>query len=245
MDHYNTLGIERNATDEDIKKNYRRLAMQFHPDRNIGDKECESKFKEVQQAYDVLSDAKKRLQYDQINYVRKPPTSSSKPAPPPPPPKTKEDFEAERARNERKANPREQDLASIQCSFFGGGGTGRNIMVHLKLTPAEMKHGGTKFITIKKRDLCKKCIGDGYAMLSCSQCGGRRPDVGYCPRCDGVGALESTCPICKGEGVKEWMIQDVKVAFSPNIQSGHTINIYGEGEAGPRKAPGLLRVVII
>jgi molecular chaperone DnaJ len=245
MDYYTRLGVSREATEEEIKKHYRKLAMQFHPDRNPGDKDAETTFKEVQEAYDVLSDTDKRSQYDRQGYVGRRPPTPPKPPSKKPEPKTKEDFEKERAKTEKKANPPEQDLDSIKCTFWGGGSTGRNIMVQLKLSPAEMKRGGTKFVTIKKRDLCKKCIGDGEAMRMCPACHGTRPDVGWCQTCEGIGALPDKCTMCNGEGVKEWMTEEVKITFSPNIQVGHSITILGAGEAAPRKPPGQVRVVII
>lgn len=248
MDYYERLGVARNATLEEIKKAYRRLARQYHPDRNIGDKEAEETFKRVSEAYEILSDASKKAEYDAKGYVgRRPPNPPKPPAakPEPPKPKTKEDFERERTWEERKKFPHKEDLDAINCTFWGGGGTGRNILVQMKLTPAEMKAGGSKFVAIKKRTLCDRCIGDGKAPSPCPVCHGSRPDVGYCQKCDGMGALYALCPVCKGEGVFRWIIEDVRVTFSPHIQPGHQINVLGHGEHAPFKPPGNVRVVVV
>jgi molecular chaperone DnaJ len=249
MDYYITLGVERTATLDEIKKAYRKLAMQYHPDRNPGDKDAETKFKTVQEAYDTLSNPEKKSRYDAFGTVGPRYTAPPRPQPPQPKPKTKEDFERERkqekSKKEKAASPLDEDLAKIDCTFFNGNGTGRNIMVQLKLTAAEMKSGGVKSVTIKKRDLCKRCVGDGKAMVSCPACGGRRDEVGHCMKCHGYGAEDRVCPSCNGEGVKDWIMQEVKVVFSRNIQPGHQVNILGEGEAAPRRPPGNLRVVVV
>jgi molecular chaperone DnaJ len=239
MNPYETLGVIRDATPEQIRAGYRKLALQFHPDRNPGDPAAEARFKQVQDAYDTLSDPLRKADYDVRHPVAKPS----------PKPKTKEDFErekrADKAKKQRAVSPSETDLSSIKCQFFGGGSTGRSIMTQLKLTPAEMRQGGTKTVTIKKRDLCKRCIGDGRSMKPCPTCQGERDHVGYCNFCDGIGAIPETCPFCKGEGVSHWVIQEVRVTFSPNIQVGHQINVIGEGESAPNKPPGNLRVVVV
>jgi molecular chaperone DnaJ len=250
MDYYQILGVEKIATPESITKAYRKLARLHHPDRNIGDQGAEAKFKEVQGAYDILSDPAKRKVYDtQGYYGRRPPSPPPKPPSPKPEPKTKEDFERERTekkQNEvRNDNPSQLDLESIQCTFFGGSGTGRNILVQLKLTPTEMKNGCSKKVVFKRRDFCRTCVGDGLAMKMCPNCKGSRPDVGWCPVCDGQGATPDKCPVCKGEGVHPWKMAEVRVRISGNVQPGHTINILGEGESAPRKPPGNLRVVVV
>lgn len=231
MDHYQTMGVARDATEEQIRKAYRKLAMKYHPDRNPGDADADAKFKEIQSAYDVLSDSDKKRLYDmQTASPRRaspPPKAQPKPPPkkePPPP----------------KPQPEE-----IKCTYFGDAWAGRSIMIQLKLTPQQMKIGGVHYVKIKKRDLCGKCVGDGRAIQLCPGCRGRKPDVGWCPRCNGDGGIEAVCNICNGEGVKEWIEKEVKIHISPNIQPGHTINILGEGEAAPRRPPGNLRVVIV
>jgi molecular chaperone DnaJ len=253
MDYYQILAVERTATEEQIKKAYRKLAMKYHPDRNPGDENAVEQFKKVQEAYETLSDASKKTQYDRFG------STGHRPYAPPPPkrepekPKTKEDFERDRAEQKRKERAAagvpgvftQADLDRIQCTFFGGGNQGRSIMTQLKLTPAEMKKGGSKTVQIKRRTMCPTCVGDGTAMKMCPRCKGDRPDVGWCPICDGQGATPDKCPTCNGEGVKPWTIVDVRVVWSPNVQPGHQVNILGEGEMAPRKLPGNLRVVLV
>jgi len=157
MDYYERLGVSRTATEEEIKKAYRTLAKQYHPDRNPGDKAAEETFKKVQEAYDTLSDFQKRAIYN----GRMPPP----PKPKQPKPKT-EDPIKEVAKEEwswftgEEINqpPSQAQLDAIQCSFFGGDTTGRNILTHLFLTKDDMQSGGHAVVKIKKRELCKKCI---------------------------------------------------------------------------------------
>lgn len=250
MDYYAVMGVSRDATEEEIQKAYRRLAFKWHPDRNPGDDSATEKFKEVQTAYEVIGDPDKRAQYDRQGYAGRRPPPGTQPHNTAPKPKTKEDFERERAEQKERERRAQQaatqkELDEIECSYFGGGATGRNVLVQMKLTPQEMKQGGSKFIKVKKKGLCNKCIGDGMGMKMCPKCHGQRPDVGWCPTCNGEGAVPIKCPACNGEGVSNWTIHEVKVNWSRNIQPGHQINILGEGEAAPRKPPGNVRVVVI
>jgi molecular chaperone DnaJ len=248
MDHYQTMGVGRDANEEQIKKAYRQLAKQYHPDRNPGDKDAENMFKKVQEAYDILSDPDKKRLYDMQNVA---PRSSPQTAPKKT--KTKEDFEKEKAEKKRKDRAAagvpgaftQADLDAIQCTFFGGGDRGRNIMIQMKLSPSEMRNGGHKMIKIKRRNMCPTCVGDGYAPKMCPVCKGNRPEVAWCIKCESMGAIQDKCPTCNGEGVKPWTIAEVRVSWSPNVQPGHQVNIIGEGEMAPMKPPGNLRVVIV
>lgn len=245
MDHYQTLGIQRNAAPDEIQRAYRRLASKHHPDMNPDDPNgARERFKQVALAYEILSDPSKKVRYDAFGDAG---ARTVPPKPAKPKPKTKEDFERERADERRKQAQlfSQRELDAIQCSFFGGSGTGRNVLVQLKLTPAEMKSGCTKMVKYKKRGLCKRCIGDGLSSKPCPLCHGQRPEIGWCQRCHGNGSLDEKCPVCKGDGVAAWIIDEVKVMVSPNSQVGHTINVLGEGEAAPFKAPGNVRVVLI
>jgi molecular chaperone DnaJ len=241
MDYYEIMVVPRAASDDEIKRAYRKLARMYHPDVNPDDEKSVEKFKEIQNIYDVLSDPHKKMQYDQLGYVGR--RSVGKPNPPKATPKTKQDFEKEKAQDSNDRKSAASD--AVDCTYFGGGSTGRNIMVHLKLTPQQMKLGGTKYIGIKRRDLCKMCIGDGSCMRMCLHCQGRKPDIGWCQVCDGIGAIQTKCHACNGDGLKEMKVHTVRVNWSPNVQPGHTITILGEGEAAPNKAPGQLRVVVI
>lgn len=254
MDFYQLMGVERTATDEQIQKAYRKLAMKYHPDRNPGDDAAVEMFKKVSEAYEVLSDPTKRSTYDRQGYVGRRP-----PSPPPPPkqepakPKTKEDFEREKAEEKRKKRAAagdpgaftQADLDAIQCTYFGGGDRGRSIQMQMKLTPSEMKNGGHKMVPVKRRTMCRSCVGDGNVMKSCPACRGNRPDVAWCQKCEGMGAVQTQCPTCKGEGVSPWTIAEVRVVWSAGVQPGHMINVLGEGEFAPGKPPGNLRVVVV
>lgn len=250
MDYYEVLGVERNATEEQVSKAYRRLAMKYHPDRNPGDADAVEQFKKVQEAYEVISDTDKRAMYDRQGYVGRRPPPGSQPHNNAPKPKTKEDFERERAEEEARKNrakreATQKELQQVECTYFGGGGTGRNVLVQMKLTADEMRRGGSKYVLVKKKDVCNKCVGDGTGMKICPRCKGARPDVGWCPTCNGEGAIPMKCIACNGEGVAQWKISEVKVHWSAGVQPGHQINILGEGEAAPRKPPGNVRVVVV
>jgi molecular chaperone DnaJ len=249
MNFYDTLGVAKAAAEDDIKKAYRKLALKYHPDRNPGDKNAEDRFKEVQAAYDTLSNPAKRAQYDAAvphTHIHRPPKP---PAAKPSPPKTKDDFVRERVdtkKRERQATaPTQAELDQIQCSYFGGSGQGRSVMVQLKLTAEEMRRGGRTAVPVKKRDFCKTCAGDGRSVKLCPACRGGQNDLGYCNVCDNMGGTPVKCPTCNGDGVHPWTISYVNVTWSPNIQPGHSINVLGEGEMAPFKPPGNVRVVIV
>lgn len=245
MNFYEIMEVGITATNEEIKKNYRKLAMKYHPDRNPGDKEAENKFKELQSAYDTLNNEQKRRIYD-----------NKKPYKAEPKPKPKED-------NRKNAfgintNPSLQELDAIQCSFFGSTGMGRNIQAHVKIPKNTMKLGGIIYVEIKKRELCKVCIGDGSQKKRCNSCHGagkQRQSVvsewGYgsynptCRTCDGFGAIDYPCNNCQGSGVKQWIIKEVKVTIPSDSKPGQQITVQGEGEHYPNKQPGYLRVVLL
>jgi molecular chaperone DnaJ len=253
-DYYKILGVEKSASKDEIKKAYRTLAKQYHPDRNPGDKGAEETFKKVQEAYDTLSDIQKRAIYN-----GRTPTPPQPKKPKPPPPKTediftdftKEEWSWATGENINKEPP-QAELDAIQCSFFGGDTTGKNILVHLFLTRDEMQLGGHASVKIKKRELCRKCVGDGVEKRVCPSCNGsgRQSRLGFgpalaCKRCEAVGAIDYPCQKCLGDGVKHWSIKEVKVMYPKDSQSGQQITIMGEGEHKPMKMPGYLRVVLL
>ena len=247
MEYYSVLGVAKTATPEEIRKAYHKSALQHHPDRNPGDVEAEKKFKEASTAYEVLSDPIKRSQYDLQGYTGRPPPPPRPTAKPKPKPKTKEEFveEAKMKENGKKHIATQEELSSINCSFFGSSGTGMNILAHLSLTEDEKRIGGAYAVKIKKRDLCNNCVGDGTAMAPCPKCKGRVADCVYCLHCDGAGAVEGKCPSCKGEGVHQWVVKFVNFNVPAHVQSGHIVNVLGEGESAPRKRPGNLRIVVV
>lgn len=243
MDFYEILEVSRTSTLEEIDKSYRRLARQYHPDRNLGDEKAVVKFKEVSTAYETLSDPIKKSHYDLIGH------SNRKQSQPPnysrPKTKTKEDFEREKSKEKEKFKPttNQNDLDKIQCTFFGGSSTGRNVLVQMKLTPNEMKYGGKKEVIYKTRKICVKCIGDGDLMAPCPKC--NDSNQLWCPECEGKGTLLRKCINCKGEGLSELELVTATVHWSRNTQLGHQITIIGAGEQAPKKTPGNLRVVVI
>lgn len=252
MDHYNTLGVPRDASQEVIRKAYKKLVSTYHPDRNPGNEEAVRRFKQVAEAFDVLGDTIKKAQYDTLGYVGRRPRNSPKPPPkkqPPKPQKTKEDFEKEREtkreRDEYREKRYEQEPTHVNCTFFGGSTTGRNILVHLKLTAHERQYGCVKSVPVKRRDFCVVCGGDGQGDFTCPRCRDKFPHREVCPVCDGFGHREMQCQDCKGTGFGLWMIDDITVKIPANTKPGHQINIMGGGEQAPRKIPGSLRVVVV
>jgi molecular chaperone DnaJ len=251
MEYYEVLGLSKTATIEEITKSYRQKAVQYHPDKNPGDASAIAKFKACTEAYEVLGDMAKRSQYDVQGYVgRRPPNFRPPPTPerPKKPVKTAEDFIREREEGEAKKKPTQHNLDAIQCSFFGGGATGRNIMVHVYLTPEEMRDGGKFMALIKKRELCDRCIGDGTVRIPCPDCSAfARTSIinDYCPKCHGQRDMDVPCKLCNGEGVAKWNINEVWFTVPSGASVGQQIRLVGEGECAPSKMPGYAQIVLL
>lgn len=239
-DYYEILGLERNASEADIKKAYRRLAMKYHPDRNPDDAEAEEKFKEVQEAYETLSDSKKRAAYDQFGHAGVDPNMGG-------------------------AGPGGGHFGDIFgdifSDIFGGGGgggrggrsrifRGRDLRYNLELSLEDAVHGTEVSIRIPTMEECGECGGSGARKgskpSSCPTCDGRgqvRIQQGFfsiqqtCPRCEGTGEVVSDpCPKCRGEGrVKETKTLSVKVPAG--VDDGDRIRLAGEGEPGRNGGP--------
>jgi molecular chaperone DnaJ len=226
MDHYSTLGVESSATLEEIKAAYRQAALKHHPDKNPGDPEAESRFKAVGVAYDVLSNGLKRSEYDRKRPKPKAPVWQ-------PPPK--------------------DPVQIVEGTFFGGGTSGRNILVHLKVPKTVMKEGGRRNIHLSKNGPCPKCQGDGTIRSLCKSCGGFRPNdatghnhsVTWCRFCEGDGYLYVKCLKCEGNGTGSAIVAIVRVIIPPSSVTGNSVIVHGEGEAAAGKAPGYLKVVLI
>lgn len=246
MDYYTRLGVARTAAPEEIQKAYRRLAFKHHPDRNPGDAEAVETFKQVAEAYEVLQDDVKRATYDRQGYVgRRPP-----PSPPPPPPKKPPKPEPKKYQHVH-VDPKE-----VQCSYFGGNTTGRNIMTHLYLTKEQMQLGGKFEVHVKKREACVNCHGDGNSNRVCQICrgdgrlthlviGGNREMAPECHMCKGEGIIYVPCRQCGGQGVNLWALRSVFIPVPSNCKTGQQITVVGEGEVAPLKSPGYLRVVVL
>ncbi len=216
MDYYKVLGITKNATAEEIKSAYRKLAMTFHPDRNPGDSSAEAKFKEVQEAYDTLGDNDKKTRYDSGPFHTSSSSFHSGPKP----------FE------------------NIWDSVFGHAAPkerGRNIQVNLELTLGEVVTGVSKKVQIPRRQRCGKCEATGHTEYKpCSTCHGsgktamkQSPFNVYikCNACRGSGrAGVVTCNDCKGQGFNTVGQFEMSINVPAGVETGHQLRIAGHGE---------------
>lgn len=246
-DYYEVLGVERGASEADLKKAYRRLAMKYHPDRNPGDKEAEEKFKEANEAYEVLSDATKRGAYDQYGHAGVDPSMG--------------------AGGAGYGGANFSDIfGDVFSDFFGNarGGArsgpqrGSDLRYTLELDLEEAVRGTTVTIRVPTLAECKSCHGSGAkagsSPVTCTTCGGIgqvRMQQGFfsvqqtCPRCQGSGKMiTDPCGTCHGHGrVEEQKTLSVKVP--PGVDTGDRIRLSGEGEAGAQGGPsGDLYVVV-
>jgi molecular chaperone DnaJ len=242
-DYYEVLGVSRNASDEDIKKAYRKLAMKHHPDRNPDDKHAEEKFKECKLAYEILSDADKRSTYDQFGHAGIDQQGGA-------------GF---------SGGGFSDAFGDIFGDIFGGGGQrrdrvyrGADMRYNLEIGLEEAARGTETKIRIPTQETCDTCHGSGAKPgtepVTCTTCGGHgqvRIQQGFfsvqqaCPRCNGSGKMiSSPCGTCHGEGrVKKQKTLAVKIPAG--VDSGDRIRLAGEGEAGANGGPtGDLYVVI-
>ncbi len=238
-DYYETLGVDRKAGEEDIKKAYRQAAMAHHPDRNPGDKAAEEKFKEAAEAYSVLSDAEKRARYDRFGHQA---------------------FGSGGANAGPQFTNVEDIFEAFGGSIFGdlfGGGrrragpqAGRDLRIELALTLEEVDRGVEKRVEIKRRESCLPCKGSGAkpgtTSAPCTQCGGRgqiHRNQGFftmalvCPRCRGAGTtIENPCATCHGQGRTEQKVE-IKIDVPAGVEDGIQLRVTGEGDAGDPGAP--------
>jgi molecular chaperone DnaJ len=255
-DYYEVLGVGRNATEEEVKRAYRKLAVKFHPDKNPDDPRAEEKFKELGEAYDVLMDADKRAAYDRFGHAAFGPGGAGfgRGA-------FHDPFEIF-----REVFGGAGFGGGIFETFFGGGGAARtedqrrgsDLRYDMEIKLEEAAFGATKQIEITKLDTCDKCGGSGAEggshRIGCPTCGGRGQVVssrGFfhisqtCPRCRGAGdIIEKPCQKCRGEGRVE-KLSRVKLQIPAGIREGTRLRSLGNGEAGMSGGPpGDLYVVV-
>jgi molecular chaperone DnaJ len=235
-DYYEVLEVHRQVTVEEIKKAYRKKALEFHPDRNPGNKESEEKFKEATEAYSVLSDADNRRKYDQFGHAA---------------------FQQGGGFQGGDFSDLNDLFGDIFSSFFGGGDAhggggrskkraGRDLKYDMEVTFEEAAFGTEREIKINKRTACETCKGSGAesdsAVQKCTQCAGHgqvRVSQGFftmtqaCPACNGTGqVIKKPCKSCSGTGLKSAQ-NKLNVKIPPGIDNGQRLKLRGEGEAGP------------
>lgn len=248
-DYYEILGVQRNASEDEIKKSYRKLALQYHPDRNPNNKDAEDKFKEATEAYEVLSDQQKRQRYDQFGHQGM---------------RGGSDFHQYQDINDIFSHFGDifgGSGGSIFEEMFGGqqrrrgprstGEPGSDLRIRLKLTLEEIAAGVEKKLKIKKWRACSACSGNGAkpgsSRSSCPQCQGTGElrqvsrsmfgqfvNVSACAFCGGTGQIiKEKCHTCDGEG-REQGESTIKINVPAGVSEGNYMTLQGQGNAGRR-----------
>ena len=249
-DYYEVLGVQKGASEEEIKKAYKKMARKYHPDLNPGDKDAEEKFKEVNEAYEVLSDSEKKARYDQFGFAGVDPN-----------------FGAGGGGYGGGAGFDFGDLGDIFGSFFGGGfgggqtrrnpnapQRGESIRMNLTISFEEAAFGCEKELTVDRYESCETCRGSGAAPgtspETCPDCGGsgvvqtrRQTPMGVfastapCSRCGGRGRIiKEPCKDCRGSGMVRRR-RKIQASVPAGIDNGQTISIRGQGHAGKNGGP--------
>ncbi len=256
-DYYEVLGVDKNASESEIKSAYRKLAMKYHPDKNKNDKAAEEKFKEAAEAYEVLSDKDKRQRYDQFGHQG-----------------VQNDFGSGGFTWENFTHANDfsdifGDIGSIFETFFGGGGggfgfggraqqqaamnRGGDLKLSLSLTLEEIAKGVTKRLKVNIKQPCDDCNGSGSAdgkVSTCSQCGGsgrvkqvrqsffgQMSTITTCPECNGTGqSIQNKCSKCNGEG-RVSTVKTIKVEIPAGVSDGQYLKLRGQGHAGKNGGP--------
>ena len=251
-DYYEVLGVQKGASEDDIKKAYRQLAKKYHPDLNPGDKTAEQKFKEANEAYEVLSDKEKRARYDQFGHAGVDPNFGGGPG------------GAYGGAYGGGFGGMDFDLGDIFSSFFGGGGgrtrnpnaprAGSDVGASVIIDFAESAKGCQKQVDVRVVESCGECHGTGAAKgtspKTCTACNGRgqvtrqqRTPFGVvqtqspCPTCQGKGrVIETPCRACGGAGQVR-KARKVGINIPAGIDDGQVLNIRGKGNAGVNGGP--------
>ena len=250
-DYYEVLGIPKTATEAEIKKAFRTTAKKYHPDMHPGDKECEEKFKEAQEAYAVLSDPDKRRQYDQFGHAA---------------------FDGSAGGGAGGFDFSDMDMGDIFGDFFGGGSRrstnngpqkGANVRLSVRITFEEAIFGCTKELEFSYKEECKTCHGTGAkpgtSPETCTKCGGKgkvvysqqslfgmMQNVQTCPDCQGTGkVIKEKCPDCRGNGYVAKRVKKM-VDIPAGIDNGQCVRVRDYGEPGKNGGPrGDLLVEVI
>ena len=250
-DYYEVLGVAKNASEEELKKAYRKMAKQYHPDRNPGDKEAEAKFKEANEAYEVLSDANKRSRYDQFGHAGVDPNFGAG------------------GGGFGGFDMGDMDLGDLFGSFFGGGfgggfggsqqranapQKGESLRANLSVNFEEAAFGCEKELDLNRTETCDECHGSGCeagtTAETCPECRGagsvrvqRRmggmafSSTAPCTRCSGKGRIvHSPCKACRGEGVVRRK-KRISVTIPAGIDDGQAVSLRGQGNAGKNGGP--------
>ena len=260
QDYYETLSVPRGASQDDVRKAYRRLARKFHPDLNPGDKAAEERFKRVQEAYDILSDPKKRQMYDQVGFYSEsgfPGAGGSGAGPHPGMDFGGFDFSDFFQRSGSRQAPRTEEafggkFGDIFSQFFGGRSAeepaeaaqkGTDLEYALNIDFWQAIRGTQERLNITRHEVCSACNGSGAGggtNAACPQCNGSgsvsqmagamRFNLA-CPRCSGKGRLRNACPTCHGDG-RVGTTETVEVRIPPGVQNGSRLRVAGKGNAG-------------
>ena len=260
-DYYEVLGVAKNATEAEIKKAYRQMALKYHPDKNPGDKEAEEMFKEAAEAYEVLSNPEKKGRYDQFGHSGVGGAGG---------------YGGGHGMNMDDIFSQFGDIfggGNPFESFFGGGGGGRggrrtvnrgsNLRIKVKLTLEEIAKGTEKKIKVNKMVGCQTCGGSGAqagqgSFSTCNMCKGsgqvrrvtnsflgQMQTITTCPQCHGEGqTITSKCKSCSGSGVQQGE-EVISINIPPGVAEGMQLNVSGKGNAAERGGiPGDLLIVV-
>ncbi len=266
QDYYQTLGVSRDASEEDIRKAYRKLARKHHPDLNPGDKAAEERFKKVQEAYDILSDPKKKTMYDQYGFYSEngmPGGAAGGGGGARPPHMDfggfdfSDIFTRGAGAGSRRSSEESANFQDIFSQWFGRQNAeqaappqkGSDLEYYLNIDFWQAIKGTQVRLQISRQEVCATCGGSGAAKSAtntiCPECNGSgnvTQAAGAmrfsltCPRCGGSGRLRNTCPTCHGDG-RISTKETVEVRIPPGAQEGSRLRVAGKGNAGTHGAP--------